>query len=745
MRLAFLVVLSIGVGANAQTPGPDRPARLAGFSDARRDKSGKISRIEVSAKLEVQVPGTYRVTFQLSAAHGRFVTGRAQAFLEIGSQALTASFDANQIRNDLAEDGPYQVADIRLFLENKDGEASAVDSLKDGGATAAYELADLYRDPRDSYRFTGEVLAEEADPTPEGKFRKLTVRVGVDTPGGQCWWWGLLAEEGGSRVDFKNADPAAAPLAPGRSFLTLDFDGFTVARRGHDSPLIVSDLTLTCRAGVSVQVEDYQRHRTRDFRAADFDNPDPDFEFVVKQPSVRVAAGASVTPGLLLQTVGGLELHEYLKIIVTIWADEPKLQFKMYQSHSCSASPSCVEGQFTSSPDVHVPADVPFGTYTVHVIGRGGGKERTAAFDLIVDPELTRLKKEHEAVLARLTKEDPVPIIPPRANDSRAPSAEESGGARFTAEAALRKIHAVLVLDRSGSMLNNDACRALRAAATRFSRMFVDGRDSLGIVSFSDTAELTFPMANHFAADAPDRIDQLKCNGNTNTGEALEMAQRELAQNDDPEAVNAVILFTDGRPNMLSANWPVDTGADGLCAEAQGEPQLTAALRTFDLANFWIWPIAGSKRKPANNSCFDPVHQHLDSLAYIPENDLNGIPLTGSHPFERLQTGRYAGKIRIDSTGNIFSALANQMENAAKRLRFGQNPSFVYTIGVTYTTSPAYAPSLGLLRELANHPRSPSFNPKEPSGLVIMTGAAEEFWPAFLRVRQDLVDHATIH
>jgi len=231
MRLALLVALSLELGANAQAPQADRAARLAGVSDAGREKVGKISRIEVSAKVEVQEPGTYRVTFQLSAAHGGLLTGRARALLEKGSQVLTASFDANQIRDNLAEDGPYQVTDIHLFLESKDGQPSAIDSLKEGGVTAAYRLADLYRDPRDSYRFTGEVEAEAADPTPEGKFRKLTVRFGVDTPGGQCSWSGSLKEEAGRDVDFKNGDFAAGPLASGKSMLTLEFDGFTVARQ----------------------------------------------------------------------------------------------------------------------------------------------------------------------------------------------------------------------------------------------------------------------------------------------------------------------------------------------------------------------------------------------------------------------------------------------------------------------------------------------------------------------------------
>jgi Mg-chelatase subunit ChlD len=621
----------------------------------------------------------------------------------------------------------------------------------EAGATATYRLAELSRDPRDAYHFTGDIEAEGIDLTPVGRFRMLRVRFGVDTPGGQCWWWGSLSDEAGHRIDFRNGNPAG-PLPPGKSMLALDFEGFNVARLKQDGPLLVSDLTLKCAGrdlAAGGEVVDRGKHRTPSFSSSDFDNPEPDFEFVVKRTPIRVATGDAASAGVELRAIGGLDLLTN-KVVVTVQATEPKLGFRMFGSHPCQASPSCVEGEWTSL-GIHTPPDLAFGTYTVHVAGRAAGKEHAATFDLIVDPELTRRKQQHDAALAALSREDPpVPILPVPGS-APTPTPKEPDSVTFSADVSLRKIHAILVLDRSGSMNNNDACRFLRAAATRFSQMFVDGRDWLGVISFSDTAELTLPLTDHFQPDAPDRISKIACQGNTNTGAALQMAQLELVKREDPEAIDAVILFTDGKPNVLAASWPVKMGGV-LCAEARGAKELPAMLRTDDRGSMiWFRPVASTKNPPAatapsRNSCFVPAmngRSPIDNFAYIPEKDLNGIPLTGNHSLERLTVGQNAGRIRIDSMENIFAVLANQVENAAQQLRSGPNPAFVYVIGFKNTVAESMLP-INFLRQLANDPQSPFLDQKQPVGITIMTEGPEGFWPSFLTVRQAIVKQATI-
>ncbi len=158
--------------------------------------------------------------------------------------------------------------------------------------------------------------------------------------------------------------------------------------------------------------------------------------------------------------------------------------------------------------------------------------------------------------LAALLREDAEPAPPDAASVTPA-----AGGPRpavtFKAEVALQKMHAVLVLDRSTSMFED--CDFLRAAATRFSRLFVAERDLVGVVDYGLSIDNALPLTDHFQDDAPDRISKIQCQGATNTGEALEAARKELAEHEDPEAMDAVILFTDGVPNVLTAEWPIKT------------------------------------------------------------------------------------------------------------------------------------------------------------------------------------------
>jgi hypothetical protein len=144
------------------------------------------------------------------------------------------------------------------------------------------------------------------------------------------------------------------------------------------------------------------------------------------------------------------------------------------------------------------------------------------------------------------------------------------------------------------------------------------------------------------------------------------------------------------------------------------------------------------------NSCFG--QNAIVNLAYIPEQDLQGVSVTGSRQVTRYDSGPYAGKIRLDSRVTIMNAISNQVENAALHLRTGPpSPAFLYTIGFKNPTASDSVESLGSLQSLANDPAGPVFMRHQPAGLAILTDDPEGFWPAFQRVRQDIVEHATIH
>jgi hypothetical protein len=310
----------------------NRPsAKLTGFSDSAVYNGDKIARLDITAALEVQLPGIYRLTFDVTAANGKALMGQVSGRLEAGAQSLTVSFDAKPIVG-LAQDGPYWISNAKVFLQRENADATYAGGLMDGGMTAAYRLGDFQRD---LYSFTGEIEAAGVDSTPDGKFRALRVSAGVVTPGGFCSLGGNLSSLTGADIDLENAD-RSQQVPPGKSTLTIDFQGAQIARSGAGGPLIVSDLRLSCE-GKPIDkpfVEDTRRHRTTVFRASDFDNPDPDFEFGMPEP-VRVAAGDPIPVRVKIRMIGALKVP----IQLTALADAP-LQVHMLDKWMGQASPS---------------------------------------------------------------------------------------------------------------------------------------------------------------------------------------------------------------------------------------------------------------------------------------------------------------------------------------------------------------------------------------------------------------------
>jgi von Willebrand factor type A domain len=293
----------------------------------------------------------------------------------------------------------------------------------------------------------------------------------------------------------------------------------------------------------------------------------------------------------------------------------------------------------------------------------------------------------------------------------------------------------------------------------------VDGRDSIGAVTYGFTVELTLPLTDHFQPDAADRISKIKCGGSTNTAEALEVARQELLRANDPEAINVVILFTDGGSGTISANWTLRDPAERWCGQPGfcGTPPACRDLprtdpipaigfpwfgmNTTDIRGieFIAHPAIGSAAATAadakTNQCIDTHLGGPIPFAFLPEKDIAGVPFTGSRPLERFTDGPYAGKIRLNLGKNVLNAGANQMDNVASLLH-GSGP-YIYVIG--FESRPGTGmESLDYFKRLANDPSGASFDRDLPAGLTIATDNVEDFWPAFQRIRQEIIKQATV-
>src|SRR5207249_3798537 len=67
------------------------------------------------------------------------------------------------------------------------------------------------------------------------------------------------------------------------------------------------------------------------------------------------------------------------------------------------------------------------------------------------------------------------------------------------------------------------------------------------------------------------KIAALVCGGNTGSAQAIWQAYQWLKNNVDAAgAINAMVFFTDGQPNGLTANWPIKTSAALIAAGGAG-------------------------------------------------------------------------------------------------------------------------------------------------------------------------------
>jgi Flp pilus assembly protein TadG len=187
-----------------------------------------------------------------------------------------------------------------------------------------------------------------------------------------------------------------------------------------------------------------------------------------------------------------------------------------------------------------------------------------------------------------------------------------------TGQASRKDIVAMLVLDRSGSMCSvNGAtanppcnkgstttpCSAMINYAKNFTGAFAEGRDQIGLLTFSDGYYLESKPTVDFqtvlgysnsSGSSTGTIDNIDCNGGTGTAAAVSMAYNQLYQIAEPGAMNIIMLETDGLPNTLIYNFYAATPAPGAlnttsnCQDTNNLTYKNAGWKTVATARQWI-------------------------------------------------------------------------------------------------------------------------------------------------------------
>ncbi len=144
----------------------------------------------------------------------------------------------------------------------------------------------------------------------------------------------------------------------------------------------------------------------------------------------------------------------------------------------------------------------------------------------------------------------------------------------------VRYTNLMIVVDRSGSVVNGGADTSIKTALHQFvadssTSVFVDGRDYVGMVSFGGNWKLDYSPATNFQSSMLNNIGTAIDNipfdssSSTNTGEGLYQGWYQLQKLNQPGALNVILLLTDGRPSAFTGQFQPSAGSTCHTGEAK--------------------------------------------------------------------------------------------------------------------------------------------------------------------------------
>jgi len=145
-------------------------------------------------------------------------------------------------------------------------------------------------------------------------------------------------------------------------------------------------------------------------------------------------------------------------------------------------------------------------------------------------------------------------------------------------------------------------------AAKNFTGAFAEGRDQIGMLTFSDGFYLDSKPTTNFqallgysnaAGSANGAIDNITCGGGTGTAAAISLAYNELYKIAEPGAMNLIMLETDGLPNTLVYNFYATPGTlstfalntTSNCVDQNNKTYKNNGWRTTSSSRAWITGI----------------------------------------------------------------------------------------------------------------------------------------------------------
>jgi Flp pilus assembly protein TadG len=297
------------------------------------------------------------------------------------------------------------------------------------------------------------------------------------------------------------------------------------------------------------------------------------------------------------------------------------------------------------------------------------------------------------------------------------------------AEAGRRDAVVMMVLDRSGSMLNpfqgTTACAIMKQDAAQFVKYFAPGRDMLGLVIFGGST-FVYPPTTSF--DQPDAqgntvaslIGKINCGGYTDTVGGLAEGYKQIQAIASTTKANVIVLMTDGRPNGFIGDYtalrkspgtcdPANNPLVGVISQSAGGPAPTGNT-TGIMAYVTNSASTSSDTATANsNGCSfaSNLNNLRNDITRMPAVDIFGNSLSGPYTINNPNAPYYglpADLTTVSSPRQIVMAGTNALDNEGTRIRTDTTlKPDIYTIALE-GNSPSDPPDELLLRKLANDP-----------------------------------------
>jgi hypothetical protein len=362
-------------------------------------------------------------------------------------------------------------------------------------------------------------------------------------------------------------------------------------------------------------------------------------------------------------------------------------------------------------------------------------------------------------------------------------------------EATRRNVDIMLVIDRSTSLSDTGSCPSLKSSAQLFVNSFSNNRDIIGMVTFGTYYHVDFAPVTDFQDQAGSGanslsthwIPQLVCAGFTNTAAAMSQAYATLKGLNDQNALNVILLFTDGQPNTVTfgpdygpspnttaAVLPVKTSANGgTCVLSSGHTGLSGTIAGDVGYGVWggiyqawnsAYPVATGGDFGSGNwigsgqgrqsGCSSFVSSPSGSASTL-GNDIGNLPSTDSWNnsinstwsggtssgtgFQFPETVSITGSTRFSQT-NLQNAGINALDNAAQNARVDAlasgTPFVIYTIGLGNASGGVPDE---LLRRVANDPTSKVYSTTYPSGIYVSSPDTAHLSAAFATIADDIM------